>query len=165
MAQATNTNTRNPSRRAILAGIAAAPALAAPAFALSGPDPIFAAIEKYKAAVVTRRAALLRDPGFTDKSPFAHLPEDAPECILARQESDEACDREFAALDELIATQPTTAAGMAALLEKLGADPYWEIEGSKPNVSQEALIVMALERSPDLMATLAVTMRTIGAAS
>jgi hypothetical protein len=155
----------NPSRRTILAGIAASPALAAPALALSGPDPIFAAIEHYRAAVETRRAALLRSPSFTDESPFAHLPEDAPECILADQESDAACDREFAALDELIATQPTTAVGVAALLEMLGADPYWEIEGSNPDVSQEPLIVMALERSPDLMRTLAAAMRAIGAVS
>jgi len=40
------------SRRAILAGIAAAPALAAPALALCGSDPIFAAIERHKATDV-----------------------------------------------------------------------------------------------------------------
>jgi hypothetical protein len=39
-------------RRAILVGIAAAPALAAPALALTsaGPDPIFAAIERHRVA-------------------------------------------------------------------------------------------------------------------
>jgi hypothetical protein len=155
----------NPSRRAILAGIAASPALAAPALALSGPDPIFAAIEEYRTAVETRRVALQRSPSFTDESPFAHLPEDAPEYILAEQESDAACDREFASLDDLIATEPTTAAGVAALLEMLGADPYWNIERSRPDVSQEPLIIMALERSPDLMRTLAAAMRAIGAVS
>jgi hypothetical protein len=44
------------SRRAVLAGIATAPAaLAAPALALSvaGPDPIFALIEQHRAAVPT----------------------------------------------------------------------------------------------------------------
>lgn len=151
-----------PSRRAVLAGIAVVPSLAAPALALSGPDPIFAAIEKYRAAVEARRTALLRSPSFTDESPFAHLSKDAPEYILAEQESDAACDREFAALDELIATRPTTAVGMAALLEMLGADPYWKMEGSNPDISQELLIVLALERSPDLMATLAAAMRAIG---
>ena len=40
------------SRRAILAGIAAAPALTAPALALCGSDPIFAAIERHKATDV-----------------------------------------------------------------------------------------------------------------
>jgi hypothetical protein len=40
------------SRRAVLAGIAAAPALAAPTLALTsgGPDPIFAAIKRHRAA-------------------------------------------------------------------------------------------------------------------
>ena len=47
----------NHSRRAILAGIATAPALAAPAFALSNggpPDPIFAAIERHRAGLPRR---------------------------------------------------------------------------------------------------------------
>jgi hypothetical protein len=51
------------SRRAVLAGIAASPALAAPALALSGPDPIFAAIEAHErayAAVMSRPDKLNR---------------------------------------------------------------------------------------------------------
>lgn len=41
---------RTTSRRAVLAGIATVPALAAPALAMSGPDPIFAAIELHRVA-------------------------------------------------------------------------------------------------------------------
>jgi hypothetical protein len=52
MAKANERSTLIPSRRAVLAGIATAPALAAPALALSSgaPDPIFAAIERHRAA-------------------------------------------------------------------------------------------------------------------
>jgi hypothetical protein len=45
-------------RRAVLAGIATAPALAAPALALSGPDPIFAAIERHRAAYAAHIAEI-----------------------------------------------------------------------------------------------------------
>jgi hypothetical protein len=45
------------SRRAILVGIAAAPALAGPPLALSGPDPILALIEQHRVAwAVSERA-------------------------------------------------------------------------------------------------------------
>ena len=50
MSQAKNGNTRR-VRRAVLAGIATAPALAAPALALPIADPIFAAIERHKMSV------------------------------------------------------------------------------------------------------------------
>ncbi len=56
---------------------------------------------------------------------------------------------------------PTTIEGMAALLENLAADPYWE-EGSDPDLYTEPLIITALERSPDLVASLASTLRAIG---
>jgi hypothetical protein len=51
MSQANSRNTLIPSRRAVLAGIATAPALAAPALALSGaapPDPILAALAEHR---------------------------------------------------------------------------------------------------------------------
>lgn len=44
------------SRRAILAGIAAAPTLPGPALALSEPDPIFAAIKRHRAAAEAHTA-------------------------------------------------------------------------------------------------------------
>ena len=147
-----------PSRRAVLAGIAAAPALAAPALALDGPDPIFSAIEEHTDAVAARTAALLACWGYGEPKSFA---QDGPENVAAEAIHDAATDHEFEVLDKLLATQPTTVAGMAALLEKLAADPYWEIEGSNPNIDEEPLMVMALERSPDLVASLASTLRTI----
>jgi hypothetical protein len=103
------------SRRAVLAGIATAPALAAPALALTsaGPDPIFAAIENHKGLnAAFSRALLLKDTfegehGFSDTSPQHD--------DLVRRE-DETCDAEREACDEMLATVPTTFAGVLALL-------------------------------------------------
>ena len=53
--------TKNTTRRAVLAGIATAPALAAPALALSGPDPIFAAIEQHKVAFRISQEAVVSE--------------------------------------------------------------------------------------------------------
>jgi hypothetical protein len=64
-------------------------------------DPIFAAIERYKAAVRARAVAL------------------AAEC-----DSDEEHDAEWEAFDGLFETPTISIAGIAALLELLGTDPY-----------------------------------------
>jgi hypothetical protein len=153
---ATMSTTTN--RRAVPAGIAAAPALAAPALALTAPDPIFAVIDRYKTAVAARWVALSACMGYGEPKPF---PEDGPESAAAESVHDTARDREFELLDKLLATSPTTVAGMAALLQELGVDHYWEAEGNDPDVDREPLIVRALERSPDLMTTLASTPRSL----
>jgi hypothetical protein len=57
------------SRRAVLAGIAAAPALAAPALALSEPDPIFAAIGRHRAAAEAFNAIVDEHSGLEDLIP------------------------------------------------------------------------------------------------
>jgi hypothetical protein len=137
------------SRRAVLAGIATAPALAAaPALALSGPDPIFAAIEEYTTAVTARTAAMCACWGYGKPKSFA---KDGSEAVAAEATHDAARDREFELLDNLLATQPTTVSGMHALLEKLAADPYAAVEGDDPDVIPDPLMNMALERSPDLV--------------
>ena len=103
---------------------------------------------------------------FSDDSPLAHLPEDAPECILAERIHEAAMDRELDALDKLLETSPTSVAGMAALLDRLSVDPYEEVEeDNPPDTLTEPLIIVALERSPDLMATLASALQAIGAVS
>jgi hypothetical protein len=70
---------------------------------------------------------------------------DLPEAVAAEAVHDAALDREFEILDKLLATQPTTISGMAASLEKLGADPYWESE-CYPDVAKEPLLFMAVNR-------------------
>ncbi len=89
----------NHSRRAVLAGIAATPALAAPSLALSavGPDPIFAAIEHHKAAYALHIADVTAEVE----------PEDRWLEASANAEIDAAWG--------LVAKPPTTLAGAAAL--------------------------------------------------
>jgi hypothetical protein len=96
--------------------------------------------------------------GYGEPKSFA---KDGSEAVAADAIHDAAHDREFELLDKLLAAQPTTVSGMAALLEKLAADPYWEVEGPDPDVDTEPLLVRALERSPDLVATLGSTLRAL----
>jgi hypothetical protein len=77
---------------------------------------------------------------FGDDSPLNHLPENAPECILADRVHDAAMDREFDALDKLLATSPTTVSGIAALLDRLAVSAYVEVDDDS-----EPLIRMALD--------------------
>ena len=83
------------SRRAVLAGIATAPALAAPALALSGPDPIFALIEQHRAA-----------DAYWDT--LNHEDDEA--------KYDAAADAAYAHANVLGQTQPTTLAGVLAIM-------------------------------------------------
>jgi hypothetical protein len=97
--------TKNTTRRAVLlAGIATAPALASPALTLTGPDPIFAAIEtNRKAEANSLRLAKLED-GFQ------------PELEVA---IDAAVDAAIDTRRSLAATVPTTPAGLCAYLDYL----------------------------------------------
>ena len=90
------------SRRAILAGIAAMPALAAPALALSGPDPIFAAIETHRAtwADLSARCSAL----------------DAADTPEAEAELSRIMAVDNEAAGELADAKPVTLAGAIALL-------------------------------------------------
>jgi hypothetical protein len=87
---------KSTTRRAVLAGIATAPALAAPAVAAAGayapPDPIFVAIERHRTALVA----------------FETAPSD--------DELDAAGDVHRDALGDLLGTKPTTVAGCVAVL-------------------------------------------------
>jgi hypothetical protein len=86
------------TRRAVLAGAAALPALSVPAIA-AGPDPIFAAIERH------RQLEAAHISGLSD--------------IFDRDveaQSNERCSQSFHALGELVAMTPTTPAGCAAVL-------------------------------------------------
>jgi hypothetical protein len=85
------------NRRAILAGAASAP-VAMPAAALPMPDPIYAAIEEHRRAHAA--AGALLDAATDDWE----------------SEADAAMDAYWAAADALFDTNPTTVAGVAALL-------------------------------------------------
>jgi len=175
MSQAENPNTTKLSRRSALAGLslAAATTVAAGAVANTiavlgvGPaDPIFSVIENYKRALVSRKIAL--EATWDGGNPaFEGLPSDAPACLEAEDVHDEALDREWEAFDALFTTSPTTIAGVAALLELLVTDPYFDPE--KPHLSGELVIGLALCRLDgqdrrevvgDFMTNLASTLRT-----
>jgi hypothetical protein len=141
------------SRRAVLAGIATAPALAAPALALGSsiePDPIFAAIDRHKTAVGVRTAAMLAE-------------NDAPNCPASAARNSEATDREFAVMDELFATRPTTVLGVAALLDHLAVSHY--APDGAPWSDDPPLMDLALDRGEvgdNVMVVMSSALRAIG---
>jgi hypothetical protein len=107
--------TMTTSRRAVLAGAAALPALSLPALAIPAQvDPVFAAIEEHRRLKIISHAAFFAvpkggDEGLTDE--------------IAKAE-DYAGDRDVEASDqlaEILAMTPTTAAGCIAMLNYLGA--------------------------------------------
>jgi hypothetical protein len=106
MSQAGKPNTTNPSRRTALAGLftAAAGAAALPAFAGTGvePDPIYAAIERHRAAwhEFNSRCSALNDAG-------------TPESLA---EERRLMDAHQQAADDMVDTTPTTIAGVITLL-------------------------------------------------
>jgi hypothetical protein len=119
MPQAEERSTTNLTRRSALVGLAGAAAAAGaiPAIAAVGePDPMLTAIEQYKAALQTRAAVLDAMADF-DTYP-------------TNQEWDKAQDEVFhaehSAFYEMLDTIPTSIAGVVALLEVLGTDPYNE---------------------------------------
>jgi len=98
------------SRRAILAGAATLPALAVPAVAGSlTPDPIFAAIERHRAAYEEHGRVL--EAVNAEEDPETHWTND--ERVAA------ACDADCDALRALVQTVPATFAGAAAMLRYL----------------------------------------------
>jgi hypothetical protein len=114
-----------PSRRAVLAGIAAAPALAGPTLALAGAgrpreggDPIFAAIERHKAAYRIKMEAGRIQCHAADKWDPEYDPVEREAAIEASSVADDAADD---AVDALITVRPTTMAGILALIHHVEA--------------------------------------------
>jgi hypothetical protein len=94
---------------------------------------------------------------------FAHLPKDHP----FWQEKDvvfqEAFDGEWEAHDALFETTPTTVAGVAALLEVLGTDPYHDPNSGRKR-GESVLEWADRGRVNQFMSTLAAALRTAGGA-
>jgi hypothetical protein len=113
--------TTTASRRAVLAGIATAPVLAAPALALSGaePDPIFAAIEHHRVAFQISLTAGRIQSGTIDAR---WSPEYDPfKCKEVDEASSAADDASTDAAYALTTTRPTTTAGILALVRHVEA--------------------------------------------
>jgi hypothetical protein len=111
------------SRRAVLAGVAVLPTLAAPAAAIANltPDPIFAAIEAHRAAYAERVRCLIA----ADIMPISAIPP------AAKEAADAAHDAEYEAIIDLIETLPTSAAGVAAVARyavDFGEEEWMDVE-------------------------------------
>jgi hypothetical protein len=150
MSQTEKPTTTYLSRRSALAGlsVAAVAGVAALPAAAAEVEPIFAAIERYKAAVRARAVVLAAE--------------------FDSDEDRDACDAEWEAFDGLFETPTTSIAGIAALLEMLGTDPYSEAECGPG----ESVLGWAYNNGPGspleraanrLMFTLAAALRTMPA--
>lgn len=104
--------TGHSTRRAILAGVASLPVLALPAAAIAGPDPVFAAIERHRAAVLAYFEAA--------KPPF-EMNDDDPRQADLRGAMVEAMDIAFEAGRSLAETVPTTMSGILAVIAHVEA--------------------------------------------
>jgi hypothetical protein len=94
------------------------------------PDPIFAVIAEHRAAVIARAVALRNTFGFGGGPPDE--PEDSPAHVANQKAYDDAEDREGEALRAVMTDQPTTLAGVAALLEHVAQHEFLK-ESDLPN--------------------------------
>jgi hypothetical protein len=150
MSQADNRDTTKLSRRSALAGLAGAAAAGiTPAIAAAAePDPIFAAIDEYRAALHARDIAM--------NAPYI-------DGVEHEEDTGEACQAEWDAFDALLETTPTTIAGVAAVLDILSQDPYDEgsyssLAWAYNNGDPECPRAVATNR---LIANMAATLRTM----
>jgi len=132
------------SRRAVVAGLAAASSDALPAIADSIPvdaDPIFAAIERHKAA----ERAFLVTCDLTDEVRAEREGREVTEADEASRES--AREVEEAALQALIETAPTSKAGARAAIEWLA---YYDRGCAPRHVGQFAMTLLMAPVLADL---------------
>ena len=100
------------SRRAVPAGAAALPTLSLPALAIPAQvDPVFAAIERLRRLDAEWTANIHREPSLK-----------SPEYDAWDEENGDTCHAYNRALDEFIATKPTTRAGAVSLIAFCLAD-------------------------------------------
>lgn len=154
------------SRRAVLAGIATAPVVD---IWRPAPDPIYAAIERHRAALAASEAAV-------DIS--SRLRDDAPEHVAAMKVTDEA-DAELEASGRALAATATTLPGLAAMLTYLAGltadDNFdggnWRVPVSVPSEAggEPATDMYGEERDEHfvhfLLRSVAATLKQIGGAS
>jgi hypothetical protein len=167
MSQADQTTT---SRRTLLTRAVAGAALAGGAgvniaaiAVTTGPDPILGAIDRYWTAVRRRRVTEMETWDYGGHPELAHLPKDHPFWREKDEIFQEAFDGEWEAHDALFETTPTTVAGVAALLEVLGTDPYHDPNSGRKR-GESVLEWADRGRVNQFMSTLAAALRTAGGA-
>jgi hypothetical protein len=125
-----------------------------PRRATGEPDPIFAAIERNRAALRAWQAAIDRRG-----APREMIPEvrrrwwpaycaDAPEWIEANTALIEAYEELDKALEAMLSTPPTTIAGVADLLDYVSKEE-WELAGADPNEWSGTILENALAGGHD----------------
>jgi hypothetical protein len=142
------------SRRAILAGIATAPALATPTLALTSayPDPVFAAIERHRAAAEAHTATVDEQA----KLELADISKDDPRWQDFERRSDAIYDQLEEARRQLFEA-PTGFAGLVALFE------HMEAEREAGNGDWDD--AWSLPTKDEMLFALVATVRRIGAVS
>jgi hypothetical protein len=131
----------NQSRRALLAGapVVAAAVLAGGTVALGiartdEVDPIFAVIAEHQAALEAYLAASAIDGGLVDRT---------PEWIVARAVTEAAAPRREIAHEAVFTTNPTTLAGVAALLEHVAQPEFLKEDEEYPDDRQTILSTLS----------------------
>jgi hypothetical protein len=104
------------------------------------PDPIFAAIERHKALNAAFSHTLRLKDAFERGSGFD---DDSPEHEDLERREDETCDAEREACDEMVATVPTTLAGLLALLRYVDWHERLSRFADQFNVSLSWIVVQA----------------------
>jgi hypothetical protein len=142
------------SRRAILAGIAAVPALAAPAIALkgAGPDPIFAAIEHHRGAAQALTAVVDEQAELE----ISGVPKDGSRWGDFERRSDVIYNQLKDARRQLFEA-PTSVAGLVALFE------YMEEQRRAGNGDWDD--AWSLPTQDEMLFALVGTVRRLGASS
>jgi hypothetical protein len=102
----------NLSRRTLVASAAALPALTVPAFASTATDPIFAAIEAHRRTTDRWMVHVRRDWELQDQK----IEFDDPRRVAIEQKMTVAADVEHEASVKLVDVEPTSLAGVIALL-------------------------------------------------
>ena len=123
-------------------------------------DPIFALIERHRATRAFSAAVSNKD-----KVQAAHWPwSDAPERIAADAQYDAASDARQEAIEDLLSTQPTTIAGIAAVLDYVNEASWGEEHEGK-----ESILVEAFETSEEaalaFLPMIAATLRRLAVVS
>jgi hypothetical protein len=145
MTKATDNSTPIPTRRALLAG---APAIAAAALAggtvanavaigmakAADVDPIFALIAEHQAALEAYLAASATDGNLVDHTPA---------WIAARAVTESATAREELAHKAVFTTNPTTVAGVAALLGHVAQPEFLREDEEYPDDRQTLLSTLS----------------------
>lgn len=162
MLQADNNHTLKVLSRRSAIALVGVSAIAASAAALQAADPIFAVLDEHRGATARLSAAIhasgnaesaipqsQRSWGYSawDTTPPENCADD-PKWIETQLELRDANDNWDDAVYDLLTTMPTTVAGLAALLSRLGRNE-WALEETADDSGDEGVYIGACQSSDD----------------